>query len=843
METLSERIGRLLLPFVENPSRYSGGELNIAKKNRAASSLCGVLCFPEVYDIGMSHYGSQVLYHLINRESPWFLSRAYMPWEDAEAIMRREDIPLYALEDRVPVRDADWVGFSLQYELQYSNLVTMLELSGIPVFSHQRGEDDPLIIAGGPVTANPEPVADFIDVFLPGDGEESLPRFCRILEESKGMSRREILSRLSREHGNAYVPALHEVRQNGCFAITATDRPIPSARIATLREEDVPRKQIVPLAEVVHNTMAVEVMRGCTQGCRFCSAGMYYRPVRERAVSGIVDQIEYGVDETGWNTVTCLSLSTVDYSEFGDLLCRVADIKQRHGTSLSLPSTRIDAITSDEFALFDSLAGSSSITIAPEAGSERLRRVINKNFTTETILSIVRKICETRVKTVKLYFMVGLPTETMDDMDEMIYLIEDIQKILQKHTRGAQLNISLSPFSPKPHTPFQWHGFAGKEVILERCKHVKAHFYSTRSVKVSYRNPQVSFLETVLSRGDRRLGAVIYGAQQNGARFDGWQEYFYLDRWLDAAAAEELDLSSYVSALPDEQALPWDTISQGFSEFFLKTERERALRELPTRDCRFGCVSCGVCGPNLSMTYAPKEQKASPTEALQALHHDTEEGMHETTRVRVWYAKQESLRFLPHQSMVNSIIRGFNAAGVPVAFSQGMRPRPKFSFGPPLPQGACGDNELFDVTVRAGYPLCLASVAKYLPHGLVLKHTETVEKKAPALNSLVVQADWHITAAAPSLEVSDITAAVTQFYSEESLVVVRTRKNKKNRTIDVKPLVRNLRQEKRDLFVTLSAEPGNSCKPSEFLAVLFPHHRFSDFRVIRTALYGPEGSL
>jgi radical SAM family uncharacterized protein/radical SAM-linked protein len=846
MSSLSKKIEIHLLPHVEKPFRYSGGELNTYTKDQRNITVSGVLCFPEIYDIGMSHYGSQILYHLINREEQWSLTRAYMPWDDAEKILREKDIPLYSLEDRRSIADADWVGFSLQYELQYTNLVTMLELGNIPVFSRDRSEDDPLVIAGGPVTANPEPVADFIDIFFPGDGETALKEFCQILEQSKNenKSRNDTIAYISSRISSAYVPARYPLRKLNNFLIPHSDSPVKADKIPVLSENDLPKKQIVPLGDAVHNRMAVEVMRGCTQGCRFCSAGMYYRPVRERNVDDIMEQISYGTAETGWNDITLLSLSTADYTAFGDLLCSVAAKKAEYHTNISLPSTRIDAVSEEEFRLFDTLSGSSSITIAPEAGSQRLRNVINKNFTTETILTIVEKICTSDIKTIKLYFMVGLPTETMADIEEMIQLIESIQTILKKDIPRGRLNVSLSPFSPKPHTPFQWHGFAGKEAILERCRRVKSYFHTHKSVKISYRDPDVSYLETVLSRGDRQLSQVIYRAQKKGARFDGWRECFNLERWQDAAQDCDVDLSIYVSPAAVDAHLPWHIISMGVTQNFLKGEMKKAMEEKITRDCRRGCIQCGVCGKDLQMTYAHSNTTLSPENMRRALQEEKTQPSGHPELLRIVYAKKPQLRFLSHQHTANILIRAFSAARVPVAFSQGMRPRPKFSFGPPLPQGACGENELFDVTLSSVvHPLPLKQIHKYLPRGLGITTYHSCTGKHKALNAQVTHADWQIEILSSGIDSHTMEQRVAEFLQRTTCTVERKRKNKKSRLFNIIPLTSHLTCENNSIRVTLSAEPGNSCKPAELLSVLFPEAEYTDFLITRLQLYTrtPQG--
>ncbi len=590
-----------ILHQVSRPARYSGGEWNSTVKDWDKTLIRVALSYPDLYEIGMSTLALPILYELINAQADVLAERVYAPWPDMEAVMREQGIPLFSLESRRPLKDFDVIGFSLGYELTYTNVLNMLHLAGIPVLAAERDGAYPLVIAGGCCTLNPEPMADFIDLFVIGEGEEVVPELLDCLREGKisGATKEELLRRLAAIPG-IYVPGLYQVQYDasGLFkeiTPTAAEASPRIERRIVSKLPPPPTHPVVPYLETVHDRGAIEIQRGCSRGCRFCQAGTAYRPVRERPQEEVMWALGELITNCGYSEASLVSLSSSDYPRIDELVARLFRRYQADNLVLSLPSLRIDSFS---VRLLDSLAAHkrTGLTFAPEAGSERLRQAINKNTSDDTILETAAEAFARGWSGLKLYFMLGLPTETAADIEAIIKLVERLS-LPGRKTKGRrpQIRISLSTFVPKPHTPFQWVAQESEQQLSAKHELLKQGL-RRKEVRLSWQDPEVSLLEAALSRGDRRLGRVIYLAWQKGSVFDGWGEHFNYQNWLSAFAEAGLEPAFYAQRQrPLDEPLPWAHIDAGIREAFLKREYSYALEDRVTTDCRYqDCNACGL---------------------------------------------------------------------------------------------------------------------------------------------------------------------------------------------------------------------------------------------------------
>lgn len=590
-----------MLRKVEKPARYTGGEVNSVKKDPEQVSVRFGFAFPDTYEIGMSYMGMQILYNILNRNEKIYCERIFAPAEDMEALMREEGRKLFTLETFTSVDELDIVGFTLQYELSYTNVLNILDLSGMPLHSADRGEEFPVIVAGGPCAYNPEPLADFIDLFMIGDGEELLEQVCLLKMECD--SKKEFLQRACKLQG-VYVPAFYEPIYNEDGTIKeikklyeeAPDR-VKRAVVEDLDKAEFPVKNIVPFIDTVHDRCVVETFRGCTRGCRFCQAGMIYRPVRERKKETIENLAKEQLANTGHEELSLLSLSTSDYSQFEPLATDLMKMCGENNISLSLPSLRLDSFS---FQVLQEIQKyrKSGLTFAPEAGSQRLRDVINKNITEENIFSAVEQAIELGWEHIKFYFMDGLPGETYEDLDGIGKIASDIMDLnfKLKGRRGGRfrVTVSVSNFVPKAHTPFQWAAQDRPEEFRAKHDHLAKQLH-IKGVTFNYHETKTSNLEAIFARGDRKVCRLLEHAYHLGCKFDGWTEYFKPQLWEQAFAETETDLDFYAYRERDyEEILPWDIIDPLISREFLIRENEKAKAAQVTPDCRRGCAGCGI---------------------------------------------------------------------------------------------------------------------------------------------------------------------------------------------------------------------------------------------------------
>ena len=593
-----------ILPTVQKPARYTGGEFNEIQKNPEEVRVRVAFCFPDTYEIGMSNVGMRILYGVMNRMEGVWCQRVFAPWGDMEEAMRRHNLPLWALESQEPVKDFDMIAFTIGYEMAYSNVLNMLDLAGVPLYSKDRTDLHNIVFAGGVCAFNPEPLADFIDFFSLGEGEESTVEIVALYDKAKaeGWSKEAFLLEVSKIPG-VYVPSFyrHEYNPDGTLSaivpLNGAPKKVTKRIVENLDEAYWPTKMIVPSTEIVHDRANLEVFRGCIRGCRFCQAGFSCRPVRKKSPEVLYRQAVETLEDSGNNEITLSSLSTSDYRGLKELTDDMIPYCRDHHISLSVPSLRADNFSRELMEKLQT-GKKSGLTFAPEAGTQRLRDVINKNLTEEEILTTCTNAFSGGWNNVKLYFMLGLPTETDEDVLGIAELVYKIIQAWKEHAvnkkRGLRVHVATAYFVPKPHTPFQWEQQITPEEYLRRCRLLKSHFYS-KSITYDYHGPDLSRLEAVFARGDRRLGPVIAEAVKNGARLDGWDEYFNYSKWFDAFESCGVDTDFYtVRGYGEEEILAWDTIDVGVNKKFLQRERHRAYEATITPDCREGCAGCGA---------------------------------------------------------------------------------------------------------------------------------------------------------------------------------------------------------------------------------------------------------
>jgi radical SAM family uncharacterized protein/radical SAM-linked protein len=803
---------------VEKPARYMGGEMGAIRKDNP--ELRFALAFPDVYEVGMSHLGLQILYGILN-DVPWLAAeRVYAPWPDREEQLRSKGVPLSTLEGGTPISEVDILGFTLQYELSYTNIINMLELGGIPLTAKERGVEWPLVIGGGPCAANPEPLAAFFDAFLLGDGEEAVVEIATACREwrSSGGSKEELLQRLSSIEG-VYVPSFFEVEYEESGAIKEIKPHYPGRSVvrrrflANLEEAKYPSTPVIPFLKTVHDRVSLEVARGCTRGCRFCQAGYIYRPVRERSPQQLLALAETTLRNTGYDEISLLSLSTGDYTCLTPLLKELMAKYAKKRVAVSFPSLRVGAISSELVEEVKKVR-KTGFTLAPEAGSERLRQVINKGITEADLLENAAAAYQAGWRLIKLYFMIGLPTESMEDVIGIADLAKQVKIAGKKAGSPGEVNVAVSSFVPKAHTPFQWEPQISYEEILTKQQTLRNEL-KKRKLVFKWQDAPLSVLEGVFARGDRRLGPLLVEAHRRGCRFDGWREHFSFSRWQEAFKACGIDPLFYHRRRSLTEILPWDHLDYGVTREFLQRELAKAEAEAATPDCRTTrCTSCGICdgkrvrirlhAPDADAIHESLHQEA-------ASEHPAEES---PQRIRLRFSKTGVMKYLSHLELINLFTRAVARSGIPIRFSQGFHPHPKFSFATALSVGIESWAEYMDLELERGCDPEQVRLAlnRVLPKGVEILESIEIPLKCPSLSVIIKAVRYRV--AIPERFNSCLGEMAERFLKLDSFPYRRAKQGKVQE-FDLRHELVALHAEDDNLDILVSKG-----KPLEFVAAI-----------------------
>jgi len=817
----------ILPPSIRKPSRYSGSEVRPPVIAWEEANVRILLGFPDVYEIGMSHLGILLLHGILNNRPGTLCERIFAPWRDMEEHLREGGQPLASLETGRPAAMFDILGFSLCYELTYTNLLAMLDLAGIPLAASERREEDPLILAGGVCTLNPTPIAPFIDALLVGDGEEAILEIVDHVERRnrEGGPRSGLLSDLARIEG-VYVPGI---------SATVRRRVLPD-----LGKSPLLPSPILPAMRIVHDRLSLEISRGCTRGCRFCQAGYVYRPVRERDPLLVLRYLQEVAPKTGYDEVGLLSLSAADYGCIDRLVTEAMETLSPERISVSLPSLRLDALRENTVRQIRKVRRT-GFTLAPEAGTERLRRGINKEIGDEELLRAAGFIFANGWQTLKLYFMVGLPGETAEDVRAIGELVRRVAAIARSHGKRNSVTASLSAFIPKPHTPFQWERQIGREEISERIGTIRSIVGRNRNAEVKFHSPEVSELEGTFSRGDARLADVLLRAYRLGARFDAWTEEFRADLWAEAFREAGVDPGEYRREKDPAEPLPWDFVDAGIDRSFLLDEREKTRSGETTPDCRRDlCSACGACPPGLrNITFPPSEEPSKgppPAEAGTGPEHPPEPAVRCLLRIR--YAKEGPARHLSGLELQSLWGRILRKAGLPVAYSRGFNPAPRLSFSPALPVGTESLAEFLEAEFSLPVPASEAKrrIPPCLPGGISLLEIRQVPPGSPRLSGFDLSCVYAIRPVPPEPFPAGITPdtasrAWERFAAAAEFPVASGREGTGSVT-DLRRIVTGFLMKDGRLFITIIHGSGKGVRPLDAASALLGAGLASDRFVV-----------
>ena len=832
-----------ILAKVSKPTRYVGNEWNSVHKDRCQMSdarsqeiIRVALAFPDIYEVGMSHLGMNILYHLLNSLEDTVAERVYAPWIDMEQELRENKIPLLSLESNTPVKEFDIIGFSLQYEMCYTNVLNMLDLAGIPVFSDQRDDSYPLVIAGGACAFNPEPMAAFIDLFVIGEAEESLAEIVSEWRSGRAakLSKQEILKKLVTIEG-VYVPCFYDVTYNEDGTINSflpkvkgVPLKIKKRIVQNLEKAFCPEKPIVPFQSIVHDRAVLEIMRGCSQGCRFCHAGMIARPVRMRSADFIKKQAEKIIENTGWEKISFLGLNVSDHPGIEEIVYDVSKKYSSKGVSVSLPSLRPDKFSIELAGLVSTQEKAKpTLTFAPEAGTQRLRDAINKKVSKESLIESINTAFKAGWDSCKLYFMVGLPTETDEDVDGIAGLVKEVRSSAKKINSRATFRVSVSPFSPKAHTPFQWEAQDPIETLKLKQKKI---LNGLKGMEIRWNRPQLSFLEAILSLGDRKISKVIFNVWKKGIKIDAWEESsgdrnfleknFFL--WQKAFEEENIDPDFYVHRKKSfQEILPWDHIECGVTKEFLIKENKNAGLAVTTANCVFeGCQGCGVCGEEkFAKKFSWEPQKTNIEKGkIRAASSDVRQ------RVRIKFEKGKECKNISHLDLCRLFLRVLLRADIPVAFSRSYHKHAEIAMALPLSVGTISDCELCEVLLSSRIePAELEKRLKNsFPEGIKVKEIQEILISSPVLPNVVDSARYEIKAIFTKEMNEPIIAGLVKDFMDSVEVIVRRITPKTDKKVNIRPLVENITfvfsAQNECLFnVVLKTTHQSGAKPQEVI--------------------------